>query len=218
MLGKLFATFLAGLLAMLPLIITVSVVGFVYGKLRQWLGPQSRFGKLLQSLSERVDLHPGWAYCITFSTVVLLITIFGFFAKRATEARFGRLIERIPIVSTIYDSTQKVVDVLSSRQQQNVPGTLRQVVLAKIANASVLALLSNSQPVVVDGVSYYMVFYPATPIPASGQNYLVPIEDVKKLDMTVEELTQVYVSMGSLAPQLVNKPQNSTPREALPAP
>jgi len=213
MLGKLFATFLAGLLAILPLVITVGLVGFVYSKLQQWLGPRSRVGQLLHNLSVRMALHPVITYCITFIAVVMLITMIGFFARRATEVRMGRLIARIPVISTIYDSTQKMVDVLAGQPHaSSVPGSLKQVVLARISNGSILGLLANREPVVVDGVSYYMVFWPGAPIPASGQNYLVPIEDVRMLDMTVEELTQVYVSMGSLAPALVSGSEKAPPQ------
>jgi uncharacterized membrane protein len=206
--SKLLTAFVAGSLAILPLLITAVVIGFVYTKLTQWLGPNSRVGQFLHKLSKHWDLPPALIYSLSVVSVVVVITLVGFVATRATESRLDRVIDSIPLVSTLYRSTQQVVKVLGGQEQPSSrPGKQARVVLAKIANGSILGMLASDRPVVVDGVSYYMVYWPSTPLPASGQNYLVPVQDVKMLDMTVDELTQTYLSMGSLAPQIVNGKQ-----------
>lgn len=207
MLAKLIATFLTGLLTLLPLVITLAIVGYIYAKLRQWLGPQSHVGAILKKFSQRMALHPVLTYCIIFSAVVLLISLIGVFARRATEVRFARLIERIPVISKIYDSSEKIVDVLAGPEfahQKQAPTSLKKVVMAKVANGNMLGLLASETPVTVAGQEYLAVFCPASPVPATGLIYYVKPEDVIPLDMTVEELTQVALSMGSLAPEVLN--------------
>jgi uncharacterized membrane protein len=219
MFSHLFTAFVAGSLAILPLLITLVVVGFVYTKLTQWLGPNSRIGQLLHKLSKHWDLPPAVIYGLSMVAVVVLITALGLFATRATEAGLDRVLDSIPLVSTLYQSSKQVVNVLGGEKQTSVPGGGKaRVVLARIANGSVLGLLASDKPVVVAGQSYYMIYWPSTPLPASGQNYLVPVQDVKFLDMTVDELTQTYLSMGSMAPQLVNGKEVQTAPDAASAP
>lgn len=205
MFAKLLGTFLTGLLTLLPLVITLAIVGYIYAKLRQWLGPQSQVGALLKKLSQRMALHPVLTYCIIFGAVVLLITLLGGLARRATEVRLAKLIERIPVISKIYDSSEKIVDVLAGPElsRHSSSGGLKQVVLAKVANANLLGLLASEKPVRLGSAEYLVVFCPASPLPTSGLTYYVPPEDVLPLEMSVDELTQVALSMGSLAPELV---------------
>jgi uncharacterized membrane protein len=49
------------------------------------------------------------------------------------------------------------------------------------------------------------VFLPSTPIPASGQNILVPVADVTDAGISVEEMTKILVSLGSLGPGILNQ-------------
>jgi uncharacterized membrane protein len=205
--GKLVATFLTGLLALLPLVITFAIVGSIYGKLRQLLGPQSHVGALLKKLSTRIALHPVLTYCAIFAAVVIIITVIGASARRATEVRFARLIEGIPVISKIYESSEKIVDVLAGPEysHQQTPASLKKVVLARVSNASMLGLLASEEPVSIGGVDYLVVFCPGSPLPASGQNYYVRPEDVEVLEISIEQLTQIALSMGSLAPEVLNR-------------
>ena len=54
MLKRFMATFFAGLFALLPLMITIGVIGFLVTKLFVWLGPGSSFGQWLASIYPRL--------------------------------------------------------------------------------------------------------------------------------------------------------------------
>ena len=75
--------------------------------------------------------------------------------------------------------------------------------MAQIANVRVLGMLSSSDPVLINGVPHYIVYLPSTPIPASGQNMLVPCSDVEDVDISIEELTKILLSLGSLGPGIM---------------
>lgn len=191
-------TFIAGILALLPLLITIAVAWFVYTKLLVWFGPGSRFGKLPKMLAEKTAMHPVLAYLSILALVVLLIMGIGALAKRSTERRISQFVERIPILRSIYGGTEQVVSALQLTER-GVPNSFSQVLLVSLANASVLAVQTSGEAVEIDGKKYFCVYFPNTPIPATGQLYLVPVEHTKRLDMSVEEMMQIYVSMGGLA-------------------
>jgi uncharacterized membrane protein len=45
---------------------------------------------------------------------------------------------------------------------------------------------------------------PNTPVPATGNLYMIPREDIYNVDVSVEELTRIEVSLGSLGPAVIN--------------
>lgn len=211
MLRKLGSYFLAGLLAVLPLVFTIAVVGFVYAKLLEWLGPQSRFGTVVQSISQSTALPPVVAYAMTFTLVVAVILLLGMFATRFTGKRllafFNRLIGRIPFINKVYGSAEQVVQLFNNQDSDSV-SALSNVVLARFANSYVLGMLANANPVRIHGQDHVFFYMPNTPVPATGNLYIIPVEDIYHVDMSVEELTRIEVSLGSLGPGIINsRPQ-----------
>jgi len=62
-----------------------------------------------------------------------------------------------------------------------------------------------------DGREYLLVFVPSSPIPATGFNLLVPVEDFESLDIPVEDLAKIFMSVGLLGPQVLSYPPVVTP-------
>jgi uncharacterized membrane protein len=208
MLRSFFTTFFAGLLAMLPLIVTLGVVGFIVGKLNAWVGPESAFGRSIGQLASKVGLPSSTlVYVLSLLSVILLVWLLGLYVRRFTARRIGAgitaIMGRIPFINKIYSSTDQVIALLT-RREGDAAAALSHVVMARIGNARVLGMLSSPEPVLVDGTPHYIVFLPSTPVPASGQNILVPVEDVVPMDISVEEMTKILISLGSLGPGILN--------------
>jgi uncharacterized membrane protein len=207
MLRKLTGHFLAGLLAILPFVITIGLVGFVYAKLVAWLGPQSAFGQFVNSLAQVASIPPVVTYVATFAGVVLGIAAIGASVARITGRRirdfFNQLISRIPFINKIYGSAEQVVQ-LFNQQGGDAATALSNVVMAKIANTYTLGMLSNSEPILIDGKPFVFFYMPNSPVPATGNLYLIPSEDIYDVDLSVEEMTRIEVSLGSLGPGIVN--------------
>jgi uncharacterized membrane protein len=209
MLRRFVTTFMAGVLALLPLLVTVLAISFLVGKLADWIGPQSAFGRWVTGVSpeDAAAADPTLNYVVALLLVIIAVWVVGAFARRITGRRIGMLIEaligRIPFINKIYSSTDQVVALLSHREG-DAAAALSSVVLCRLGNIRVMGMLSSPQPVVIDGVDHFIVFLPSTPIPASGQNVIVPAEDVRPLDLTVEEMTKILVSLGSLGPGILS--------------
>jgi uncharacterized membrane protein len=67
----------------------------------------------------------------------------------------------------------------------------------------VLALLSASEPVLVDGQLCYAVIVPTAPVPIGGGLLFVPMEWITNAEIGMEALSSIYVSMGVTAPQFL---------------
>jgi uncharacterized membrane protein len=201
--------FFAGLLALLPLIVTVLVLSWIVGKLLAWFGPDSAFGAAMRALAESLGL-PGASlvYAVCLLLALALITLIGHFARRYTGQRFGAaitaLVSRVPFINKIYSSTDQVVALLS-RRDGDAARALSHVVIARLGSVRVLGMLASPEPVHLGGSDFHIVFLPSTPIPASGQNILVPVADVEDAGISVEEMTKILVSLGSLGPGILNK-------------
>jgi uncharacterized membrane protein len=116
------------------------------------------------------------------------------------------LVSRIPFINKVYNSAEQVVQ-LMSRQEGDAASALANVVMIRIANVRVLGMLSSPDPVLIHGDPHFIVFLPSTPIPASGQNVIIPAADVEDVTLSIEELTKVLISLGSLGPQIMNAKQ-----------
>jgi uncharacterized membrane protein len=203
--------FLAGLLAVLPLIITIGLVGFVYAKLLAWLGPHSAFGQFVSSLAQVASIPPIVTYIATFAGVVLAIAAIGASVTRITGQRirdfFNRVVNRIPFINKIYGSAEQVVQ-LFNQQGGDAATALSNVVMARFANTYTLGMLANSEPILINGKSYVFFYMPNSPVPATGNLYIIPAEDIYDVNISVEEMTRIEVSLGSLGPGIVNsRPQ-----------
>ncbi|MDQ3023564.1 MAG: DUF502 domain-containing protein [bacterium] len=196
-------------MALLPLIVTLAVLGFIVGKILSWFGPSSAFGAAMRGLAERLGLpSASLVYAVSLLLTLALIVLIGHFARRYTGQRIGEwvtaMVSRVPFINKIYSSTDQVVALLT-RRGGDASGALSHVVMARIGSVRVLGMLSSPEPVHIDGADYHIVFLPSTPIPASGQNILVPVEDVVDAGISVEEMTKILVSLGSLGPGILNK-------------
>jgi uncharacterized membrane protein len=201
--------FIAGLLALLPLLVTLAVLSFIVGKILSWLGPSSAFGGAMRKLAEGFGLpSTSLLYLVSLLLALALITLIGQFARRYTGQRIGEviaaLISRVPFINKIYSSTDQVV-ALISRRDGDASGALSHVVVARLGTVRVLGMLASPEPVHIGGEQFYIVFLPSTPIPASGQNILVPVADVRDAGISVEEMTKILVSLGSLGPGILNQ-------------
>ncbi|MEZ5339758.1 MAG: DUF502 domain-containing protein [bacterium] len=213
MLKKIGSTMAAGLFAILPLVITLAVLTYLFNMIYGWLGPESAFGRFVGRHAEK-QFEAALLYLATLVVILLMIYVVGLFTRGAAGSRLegirsiiGRyfaghvtgMIKKVPFINTVYNSAEQVVD-LFQKKDEDAAKAMSNVVLAKYANMWILGMLASSKPVMIRDKPYYYIYFPNTPMPATGFSYIIPCEDVVDIDMTVEEMTRIYVSFGSLAP------------------
>lgn len=200
--------FLTGVATLLPLVVTVFVVTWTVKIADAYIGPSSYLGLFIAKLAGPDNRYLG--YLAGYLVVVLSIILLGFLVNRATIARLHAAIDsvfaKIPLFGRIYMTVGQIVDLFGKNGHSGLErfGGVGHV---RVGNLKMFGLLTSAQPCVMeDGRSYLLVFVPNSPIPATGFNVLVPEEDFVRLDMPVEDMVKLLMSLGLLGPQVLGKP------------
>ena len=191
---------ISGLFVLLPLWATYLFVVAVFGAMAGVLGP------LVSKLPWEL---PGWVeVAISIIAFVLLVFIVGVVAGKVVGQRFliwgESLIMRIPVIKTIYSAAKQVVDAVSVPNNK----TFKSVVLIEYPRPGTKVIgFMTGITTDEDGRKWCRVFIPMSPLPTSGFLQLVPLEDVRVTDITVDEAFKMLISGGFIAPdELTSRP------------
>jgi uncharacterized membrane protein len=198
------STLLAGLLVLLPIALTATVLGWVVSLLLRFIGPGSLVGRLFAAIGYPFSSNPELAYML--GTLILLagIYVLGLLARAGLKGHFkalaDRTVRRIPLIGSLYGLADRFVGVLDQKPGTDIGGMSPVWCFFGEKSAAVLALAPTSEPVDIGGRSYLAVLVPTAPVPFGGALIYVPVEWVRPADIGVERLTAVYVSMGITPP------------------
>jgi uncharacterized membrane protein len=203
------ATFLAGLFAVLPLVITVAIVGWVASFIQGIIGPQSVVGRGLGSMGKFFSDNPIVAQLIGWAIVLGAVFLIGIFVRIKLQSVSGRWIDaifhRIPLVGSVYGTAAQFVGMLNKQDKSDLAGM--SVVMCKFGasgGCGILCLMPSPEKYRFGEREYHCVYIPTSPVPMTGGMIFVPVDDVIKMEMTVDKLMSVYLSMGVTAPSMMS--------------
>ena len=221
--GRILGIFIAGLLALLPIALTITVTVWVAQLIHAYAGPGSIIGSLVVALGLNLSSSDTAAYFIGF--VIILICIFGLGLLVESRLRpwiqngLDWLMMRIPILSNVYDLSKRFVAIVDRGGEDNFK-SMRPVwcFFGGEGSAAVLALMPSDVPVVVGEHEYIAILVPSAPVPFGGALIYVPSKWIKPAEGGVERLMNVYVSMGVTPPEgLPSKDAKSVTADPIPA-
>lgn len=203
--GKIGRIFLAGLLAALPLLLTIFVTAWLLSLINQYLGPSSAFGGFLKSLGLGVGASEYAPYLIGLALIVGAIYALGLLVHSRLGAwiaeLFDRLIRRIPLVSNVYDLSSRFVSIVDTKNGDGLKSmSPAWCYFGGKPGAAVLALLPSKTPISLGGQDYMGVLIPSAPVPFGGALLYVPAAWIEPAEGGIDELMSVYVSMGITPP------------------
>lgn len=192
---------IAGLLVWIPLAITFWVLDLVVSTMDQTL--------LLLPASWRPDallpFHiPGLG--LLLSLLVVLAT--GMLAANIIGERLVRwwhgLLNRIPIVRSIYSSVKQISDTLLAKRGQS----FRKVVMIEFPQQGQWTLgfvvgtpgATITAATAADAVTVYV---PTAPNPTSGYVLVVRPDDVREVDISVDDALKFHISLGVVPPRVM---------------
>ncbi len=215
--GALWRYLVAGLMVWVPLIVTIWVTwifvkgpGFGIEKLiRQLIHILNNVGQRVEPLSFLAYLYyvPG----LGFLVVILVFLSTGLVARYLVTRkviRFGEwIVERIPLISTVYRAVQQIRDVFVSREG----AVFQKVCLVEYPRPGLFAVafITSTEKGIVQqkaGRELVAIFLPTTPNPTSGYLLYVPPDQITELNITVEDAMKLIVSGGAYIPPELTAP------------
>jgi len=194
--------FLGGILVIVPLIITILVLRFLF---------QGIDGLLSPFIAKVIGYDiPGLGVVAT----IILIFLAGFLTASVIGSRLFKIWEifliKTPLVRTIYVSSKQLVEAITTTKEDS----FKQVVLVEFPRKGMFCLGFLTRGIRVNlrdkTKELVAVFIPSTPTPFSGWTMLFPKEEVIPLKMTVEQGIKFFVSGGIAAPELFS-PRTAPP-------
>lgn len=190
--------FITGLLVLVPLFITAWVLSGIIGMMDNSLlllpidwRPKAQLGLEIPGMGAILTL------LIIFVTGVIATNFFG----KQIIALWENLLNRVPVVKSIYASVKQVSDTLFS----DSGNAFRHAVLIQFPRQGTWTIaFITGQPGgdVANHLQgdYVSVYVPTTPNPTGGYFLMMPRADVVELDMSVDEALKYIISMGVVAP------------------
>jgi uncharacterized membrane protein len=206
-LARIARIFLAGLLVLLPILVTVIVTAWVAQLLQTYAGPNSLIGRLIVLLGLNLASSDTGAYFLGFLIILGCIFLLGLFVETRlwplVQTGLDSLISRIPLVSNVYELSKRFVAIVDRSGNKNNLQSMRPVwcFFGGEGGAAVLGLMPSPDPVQIGEQSYVGLLVPSAPVPFGGALIYVPTDWVKPADGGVERLMNVYVSMGVTPPE-----------------
>ena len=209
------ANFWAGLAIVLPAVISIAVLRWLFGTVANITDTLLIF---LPTKLTHHDAGNGPMYWY-WSLVALVLAIFligtvgllarNYFGRKIIEWVDSALLH-IPLLNKIYGATKQVNDAFSATNKT----AFRTVVLVEFPHAGVhsIGFITSDQQEEVEaktGQKVVCVFVPATPNPTSGFLLMVPEHKVIRLDMSVPDAIKYVISLGAILPGNIPSGQDS---------
>jgi uncharacterized membrane protein len=193
---------LAGLLVIVPIMVTVWVLDWIVSSL----------DKTLQILpgnwhpDKLIGFHiPGFGVLLAFAILLIVGAAASNFLGKKLMSWWDALLNRIPVVRSIYSSVKQVSDTLFS----DGGNAFRTAVLVQWPRENVwtIAFITGTPAGDVakhlqngSGDEFVSVYVPTTPNPTGGYFILLKKSDCIELTMSVDEALKYIVSMGVVVP------------------
>jgi uncharacterized membrane protein len=207
-LGRLRAYFFTGLVITAPIAITVWATYWFVTMFDAWVKP------LLPQAYNPDNYLPIPVPGFGLIFALLTITVIGFMAAnlagRTMISIWDKLLNSTPVVRSIYKGSKQIFETLFSQKG----ASFRYVCLVEWPRKDAWSIAFVSRE--VDGGqigleqnrAMYAVYVSTTPNPTSGYVFFVDVDEVKILDMSVEDGLKLVISMGLVFPERPHQPEH----------
>lgn len=188
----------SGVVALVPLVITVYVLKALFGLTA---------GIFLPFIDPAVEDWP-WLWRAGLSLLVLVVAIYllGGLATNLLGRRVLQLGEsalmKVPIVKVVYRASKQVVTAFQRPDSR----AFKEVVFVEFPRPGTRAVgFLTSTFTGENGGTWHSVFVPTTPNPTTGFLQFLPADQVTHTDLTVEEAFKMVMSLGVLQPERTSR-------------
>lgn len=165
---------------------------------------------------------PGFGLLVALIGLTLLGAMTASLVGRTLLSYGEDLVGHLPFVRPVYKTLKQIFETFVSSRDQSFrevgliewprPGVWSLVFVSGPTRAEVAARLSAARPAVALG-DWLTVFIPTTPNPTGGYIMFLPRDQVRILDMAVEDAAKFIISGGIVTPEWID---STTPPLPLP--
>lgn len=195
-LRKIRNAFFAGLLVLLPVVTTIYLIHMAFQWVDGLLG-----GYVERWFGQRI---PGLGLMLVLSVVTLTGLLASNYLGKSVVNYFNRLIERVPLIGGVYGTIKQITESLTSKDKT----VFRSVVLVEFPRKGIFSagfVVGEIAPEILgvgnEGEEYAQVFIPTVPNPTTGYLVILPVEEIRPLNLSVEEALKYFVSVGVVKPR-----------------
>ncbi|MBN1973410.1 MAG: DUF502 domain-containing protein [Sedimentisphaerales bacterium] len=146
-------------------------------------------------------------YVVILTIIILLLIVYliGWIGQRVIGKKLlhitEKLVQKIPLVRSIYIATKQVLHSISMPGQT----AFKSVVLIEFPTPGMKAMgFVTGYIHDLSGNKYCKVLIPTTPNPTTGFFEIVPVEKVIETNLSIEEAFRIIISGGIVAPDVLN--------------
>lgn len=214
MIKKFKAYFYTGLIALLPIVLTVYIFNWIVGIMMSLLGNSFVtiiIKNILLVFVEEGDMDYYFqllVYFISLVTMIIGTCLVGFtlkivfFAKIIKKAK--ELFIKIPLIKQVYTTISQIIEVAVSDREKSY----QKVVMVEYPRKGIYSIgfLTSEDNFLIGSAigreeKVYNVFIPTSPNPTSGMFIVVPENEVKILDIKIDDAIKLIISGGVILPE-----------------
>lgn len=146
---------------------------------------------LTESWRDQVAWYfPGLGLVLALAVIYLVGLFVTTFLGKWLWRRVDGLLERLPVIGSLYQSLKEVLGYDSKRDR-----FFEAVVAVSVDDGFEIGLVTGTAPG-PDGSEHTVVFVPSSPNPTNGRLLLLPKDRIRSLDMRAADALRGLVSMG----------------------
>jgi uncharacterized membrane protein len=188
--------FFAGLLAILPITLTIFIINFTVNLFRRWLGP------LLDYLPATLQHIPYSEFIFALLIVLITGAIIDVLVLDRIVHALEKLVSKIPFINPIYTGLKQLISAFA----KNDKTTINQVVLLEFPRTGIYSVGfvtgEITSPIFLEkNADLVSVFIPTTPNPTTGYYVMVKKSELDYVNLTKQEAMALIISGGIIQPK-----------------
>jgi len=206
--------FVTGLITVLPVLLTINIMSWIFKFLNNYLS-QNIFVKEMTSYLLKYEFYSKLTtqvlvYLIAVLIIILTIIIAGLAMRNVIGKKIAKKIDQLfsntPLVKPIYTTILQIRHLMFTSNTK----AYQKVVMIEYPRRGIYSLgfLTNRKnelfEEILGGKKLLNIFIPTSPNPTSGMFIMVEADDVRELDIKIEDAVKLIISGGAIVPK-VNK-------------
>jgi uncharacterized membrane protein len=179
--GRLRSRLASGIVALVPVVVTVAVLRFIF---------TATSSVLLPLVDPASTSWPPWARAVLGEVATNLV-------GRRVLGLAESVVLRVPIVKVVYSASKQVAAAFQGKKAR----AFQSVVFVEFPSPGMRSIGFVTGDVTdASGRDCHTVFVPTTPNPTTGFLQIIPVEQVETTSYTVEDGIKMVMSLGVLVP------------------